>query len=96
MRKHLAWYVADLPGSKELRPQIFSAETYAEVEDILRRFAELGAEAAPQTGRLAAFEIASCDPAALAAASVGPLGAVANVATAGQPPTDLGGGEARA
>ena len=30
MRKHLAWYVADLPGSKELRTRVFKA-------DIVRR-----------------------------------------------------------
>jgi len=44
MRKHLAWYVADLPGSRELRTRIFAADSYGEVEDILGRYAELGGE----------------------------------------------------
>ena len=40
MRKHLAWYVADLPSYKELRTQLFAADTYADVEGILRRYEE--------------------------------------------------------
>jgi len=58
MRKHLAWYVADLPGSKELRPRIFGAETYDQVESILRRF-----EALEHTdpGRGVSFAAISCD-----------------------------------
>jgi len=59
MRKHLAWYVADLPGSKELRTRIFAADSYGEVEDILRRFEELGAEVTGE-GRAASFEGVSC------------------------------------
>jgi nifR3 family TIM-barrel protein len=46
MRKHLAWYVADLPGSKELRTRIFSADSEQEVEAILRCYAALGERAA--------------------------------------------------
>ncbi len=66
MRKHLAWYVADLPGAKELRPQVFAADTYAQVEEILRRFEAL--ENAPSTGREAlSFAGMSCDPESLAA-----------------------------
>ncbi|MFQ5599432.1 MAG: tRNA dihydrouridine synthase DusB [Candidatus Krumholzibacteriia bacterium] len=49
MRKHLAWYVSGLPGSKDLRPQVFTADTYAQVEDVLRCFAAL--ENAPAPGR---------------------------------------------
>lgn len=61
MRKHLAWYVADLPGSKELRTLIFNADTYAEVEDILRRFAELGAMAGGmEEDRAVALGAVSC------------------------------------
>lgn len=63
MRKHLAWYVADLPGSKDLRTRIFNADTYAQVEDILRQFAALGAGAGAaeaQEGRAAAFASVSC------------------------------------
>jgi tRNA-dihydrouridine synthase B len=59
MRKHLAWYVADLPGSRELRTRIFAADSYREVEDILRRFEELEAAAAGE-GRTASFEAVSC------------------------------------
>lgn len=60
MRKHLAWYVADLPGSKELRTRIFTADTYEQVEDILAAFAALEpaapsrGEAPPMDGRLLA------------------------------------------
>ncbi len=63
MRKHLAWYVADLPGSKELRTRIFCADTYAEVEDILRRYEELGGDAAAAEGRTASFSQLSCESA---------------------------------
>jgi len=73
MRKHLAWYVADLPGSKELRTQIFAVETYAEVEAILQRYAQLGAGGPGPEGtsggaadRAAALAALSCDPASLA------------------------------
>ena len=45
MRKHLAWYAADLPGSAAIRPRIFGAESYADVEAALREFAALGAKA---------------------------------------------------
>ena len=61
MRKHLAWYVADLPGSKDLRTLIFNADTYSQVEDILRQFAALGAAAGPAgAGRAASFAAVSC------------------------------------
>jgi nifR3 family TIM-barrel protein len=106
MRKHLAWYVADLPGSKELRTQIFAAETYAEVEDILRQYAELGSEATPPAGRRTVLEVTSCDPEALESASCNPgafdaaragrLDVIAGAATAGPSPADLRGGEPRA
>jgi nifR3 family TIM-barrel protein len=73
MRKHLAWYVADLPGSKELRTRIFAAESYAEVEDILLDYAALETAAAPPqaAARAAALEGLSCDPASLEAAARG-------------------------
>lgn len=73
MRKHLAWYVADLPGSKELRTQIFAAESFAQVEDVLRRFEELGHEAvAADAGeRAESFAALSCDPASLELAASG-------------------------
>jgi nifR3 family TIM-barrel protein len=41
MRKHLAWYISGLPGSKELRPQVFSVQSFAEVERLMERFLEL-------------------------------------------------------
>ena len=63
MRKHLAWYIADLPGSKELRTQVFSADTYAQVEEVLQRFAELEV-AASDRGALS-FAGLTCDPATL-------------------------------
>ena len=63
MRKHLAWYVADLPGSKELRTRIFVADTYVEVEDVLRRYEELGGDTAAAEGRTASFSRLSCDSA---------------------------------
>ena len=63
MRKHLAWYIADLPGSKELRTHVFGADTYAQVEAVLLRFAELEV-AAPERGALA-FAGLTCDPASL-------------------------------
>ncbi len=60
MRKHLAWYVADLPGSKELRPLVFTADTYEQVEAVLRRFEALaGVEAGRE--RSVFFEGISCD-----------------------------------
>lgn len=65
MRKHLAWYVADLPGSKELRTRIFNAESYAEVEDILRDFAALETMPASAAARVADFAGLTCDPASL-------------------------------
>jgi nifR3 family TIM-barrel protein len=68
MRKHLAWYVADLPGSKELRTRIFAADTYAEVEGILREFAAMGPES---EGRAAAFADVSCDSAGFDSAAAG-------------------------
>ncbi len=64
MRKHLAWYVADLPGAKELRPQVFAADTYAQVEEILRRFEALGS--APLADRATvSFAGVTCDPESL-------------------------------
>jgi nifR3 family TIM-barrel protein len=69
MRKHLAWYVADLPGSKELRTRIFGADTYAEVEAILRQYEELGAAAGE--GRAASFAGLSCDSAGFESATAG-------------------------
>jgi hypothetical protein len=45
MRKHLAWYVADLPGSKELRTRVFAADTFEQVEAILADFVRLDAGA---------------------------------------------------
>lgn len=65
MRKHLAWYVADLPGSKELRTEVFKADTYAQVEDVLRRFEALGGArqvTEPSTERLESFQGLTCDP----------------------------------
>ena len=60
MRKHLAWYVADLPGSKELRTRIFGADTYDEVEAILRSFEALEHEA-DAADRTVTFEGITCD-----------------------------------
>ena len=69
MRKHLAWYVADLPGSKEIRTRVFGADTYTEVEEILRGFAALEAAAPATVGdtRAASFAGLTCDPESLAA-----------------------------
>jgi len=64
MRKHLAWYVADLPGSKDLRPRIFAANSYDEVEEVLRSFALLGSETAAER-QVEAFAGLTCDPASL-------------------------------
>jgi len=76
MRKHLAWYVADLPGSKELRTRIFAADSYAEVEDILRRFEELGGVAGAEgAGRATSFASVSCDSAGFDAAAAAAEGA---------------------
>ena len=67
MRKHLAWYVGDLPGSKEIRTRIFVADTYAEVEEVLCAFAALAgaAAAAPPAVGSASFEGLTCDPESL-------------------------------
>jgi len=71
MRKHLAWYIADLPGSKEVRTHIFTADTYAEVEDVLRSYIALGEAAglANAAERVASFAGLTCDPASLEAAA---------------------------
>lgn len=70
MRKHLAWYISGLPGSKDLRPEVFQAETYADVEAILMKFVRLephGTPAADDTGdSLAGL---TCDPASLEVAA---------------------------
>ena len=71
MRKHLAWYITGLPGSKELRPEMFKATTYDEVAETLEKFVDL--EEAARAGRGAAaaddraleFAGMSCDPASL-------------------------------
>ena len=60
MRKHLAWYVADLPGAKELRTHIFAADTYSQVEAILRRFEALE-PAAPGRDREVSFAGITCE-----------------------------------
>ena len=67
MRKHLAWYIADLPGSKEVRTRIFTADTYTEVEDVLRSYIALGEAAgvADAAERVASFAGLTCDPASL-------------------------------
>jgi nifR3 family TIM-barrel protein len=67
MRKHLAWYIADLPGSKEVRTRIFTADTYAEVEDVLRSYVALGEVAGVPDAveRAAALAGLTCDPASL-------------------------------
>ena len=71
MRKHLAWYVADLPGSKELRTRIFAADSYDEVASILHAFENLHevAAAAGGEGRAASFAGVSCDSAGFDAAA---------------------------
>jgi nifR3 family TIM-barrel protein len=61
MRKHLAWYIADLPGSKEIRTRIFAADTFTEVEEILRGFAALEG-AATTAARTDDFAGLTCDP----------------------------------
>ncbi|UCE04152.1 MAG: tRNA dihydrouridine synthase DusB [Candidatus Latescibacterota bacterium] len=78
MRKHLAWYMTGLPGSKELRPEVFQAETYAQVERVLQKFLQLE-EAAGSVAPSAcekreedtSFASMSCDPASLEWASGG-------------------------
>jgi nifR3 family TIM-barrel protein len=68
MRKHLAWYVADLPGSKEIRTRVFMAESYVEVEEVLRSFEALEAGEAQLAGaRAVSFEGLTCNPESLAA-----------------------------
>ena len=71
MRKHLAWYISGLPHSKDLRPQVFAVETFADVERLLERFVQLDttAEAASSPERDLALEGLSCDPASLDRAS---------------------------
>lgn len=69
MRKHLAWYVADLPGSKELRTHIFGADSFAQVEDILRSYAALAHAPATRSG--VSYEGVTCDPASLETSAAG-------------------------
>jgi nifR3 family TIM-barrel protein len=73
MRKHLAWYIADLPGSKEVRTRIFTADTYTEVEDVLRSYVALGEVAGVPdvAARAAALAGLTCDPASLGVATPG-------------------------
>jgi nifR3 family TIM-barrel protein len=78
MRKHLAWYMTGLPGSKELRPEVFEAETYAQVESVLQKFLHLEEAAgpvAPSESERRELETSvarvSCDPASLELASRG-------------------------
>ncbi len=66
MRKHLAWYVADLPGARDLRSAVFAADTYEQVEAVLRRFEALEGEE-DAAGRAASFAALSCDPSSLEA-----------------------------
>lgn len=80
MRKHLAWYIADLPGSKEVRTRIFTADTLAEVEDVLQSYIALGEAAgeADMAERLTTFAGMTCDPASLEVTTAAPVGGTAH------------------
>ena len=41
-RKHLGWYVKGLPGSAELRKQLYAVESFGEIEGIFGEYLEAG------------------------------------------------------
>lgn len=52
MRKHIAWYISGLPGAKELRREVFQADSYEKTLDVLEKFAALeNADSVAATGR---------------------------------------------
>jgi tRNA-dihydrouridine synthase len=40
MRKHVAWYVAEMPGATHVRTQVNQTRTYEELDAVLGEYAE--------------------------------------------------------
>ncbi len=92
MRKHLAWYISGLPGSKDLRPEVFAVESYDDVQRVMDRFLELdgvadGDDVGDQTMQVRDLQLdgVSCDPASLEATSAHEAAGAATSAGADAP-----------